>query len=156
MYFSSHVSFHGAPLVMPLVSCWKLDCGCLITCRIIRTTLLLSMEMFEPFPGYYFFNVLLMVLQALHVFWAGLILRMVYKFLKGKVRNKSMSFHNFSHLFLAGINARIYSGYKKVNAPLWNFRFSKYEDRNNNNINVRLCHIFNATSQEKEIQRKTK
>ncbi|XP_056149444.1 ceramide synthase 2-like [Lampris incognitus] len=49
--------------------------------RIIHATLVLSMEMFEPFAGYYFFNVLLMVLQALHIFWAGLILRMVYKFL---------------------------------------------------------------------------
>lgn len=44
------------------------------------------MEVFEPFAGYYLFNILLMVLQALHVFWAVLILRMVYKFLKGKVR----------------------------------------------------------------------
>lgn len=44
------------------------------------------MEAFEPFVGYYFFNILLIVLQALHVFWAVLILRMVYKFLKGKVR----------------------------------------------------------------------
>lgn len=43
------------------------------------------MESFKPFAGYYFFNILLMVLQALHVFWAGLILRMVYKFLGGKV-----------------------------------------------------------------------
>lgn len=49
------------------------------------------MEAFEPFPGYYFFNILLMVLQALHVFWAGLILRMVYKFLKGKVRSRLVS-----------------------------------------------------------------
>lgn len=57
-----------------------------ITYRIIHTTLVLSVEVFEPFLGYYFFNVLLMVLQALHIFWAGLILRMVYKFLKGKVR----------------------------------------------------------------------
>ncbi|CAB1314045.1 unnamed protein product [Coregonus sp. 'balchen'] len=34
----------------------------------------------EPFFGYYFFNALLLVLQALHIFWAWLILRMVYKF----------------------------------------------------------------------------
>ncbi|KAM6918479.1 ceramide synthase 2-like [Xenentodon cancila] len=60
-------------------------------CKIIRTTLLLSMEMFEPFPGYYFFNVLLMVLQVLHVFWAGLILRMVHKFLKGKLEKDERS-----------------------------------------------------------------
>lgn len=45
------------------------------------------MESFEPFAGYYFFNVMLMVLQALHIFWAWLILRMVYKFLKGNVRH---------------------------------------------------------------------
>ncbi|XP_015236364.1 PREDICTED: ceramide synthase 2-like [Cyprinodon variegatus] len=59
--------------------------------RIIRTTLLLSMEFFEPFVGYYFFNALLMVLQALHIFWAGLILRMVYKFFKGKLEKDERS-----------------------------------------------------------------
>ncbi|MED6284592.1 Ceramide synthase 2 [Characodon lateralis] len=59
--------------------------------RIIRTTLLLSMEVFEPFTGYYLFNVLLMVLQALHIFWAGLILRMVFKFLKGKLEKDERS-----------------------------------------------------------------
>lgn len=46
------------------------------------------METFEPFAGYYFFNAMLMVLQALHIFWAWLILRMVYKFLKGNVRHE--------------------------------------------------------------------
>ncbi|XP_035990813.1 ceramide synthase 2 isoform X2 [Fundulus heteroclitus] len=59
--------------------------------RIIHTTLLLSMEVFEPFAGYYFFNVLLMVLQALHVFWAGLIIRMVCKFFKGKLEKDERS-----------------------------------------------------------------
>ncbi|XP_072219110.1 ceramide synthase 2-like isoform X1 [Leuresthes tenuis] len=59
--------------------------------KIIRTTLILSMEVFEPFAGYYLFNILLMVLQALHVFWAGLILRMVYKFLKGKLEKDERS-----------------------------------------------------------------
>ncbi|XP_020500115.1 ceramide synthase 2-like [Labrus bergylta] len=59
--------------------------------KIIHTTLVLSMEVFEPFVGYYFFNVLLMVLQALHIFWAGLILRMVYKFLKGKLEKDERS-----------------------------------------------------------------
>uniref|UniRef100_A0A3B4UJN5 Ceramide synthase 4 n=1 Tax=Seriola dumerili TaxID=41447 RepID=A0A3B4UJN5_SERDU len=34
------------------------------------------LRVFEPFVGYYLFNTLLMVLQALHIFWAGLILRM--------------------------------------------------------------------------------
>ncbi|KAI1882844.1 hypothetical protein AGOR_G00239090 [Albula goreensis] len=49
--------------------------------KIIYTTLILSMEVFEPFFGYYFFNALLLVLQALHIFWAWLILRMVFKFI---------------------------------------------------------------------------
>ncbi|KAL2098152.1 hypothetical protein ACEWY4_007359 [Coilia grayii] len=49
--------------------------------KIIHTTLFLSMEVFQPFMGYYFFNALLLILQALHMFWAWLILRMVYKFL---------------------------------------------------------------------------
>ncbi|KTF90863.1 hypothetical protein cypCar_00039909 [Cyprinus carpio] len=49
--------------------------------KIIYTTLVLSMEVFEPFMGYYFFNALLLVLQALHIYWAYLILRMIYKFL---------------------------------------------------------------------------
>ncbi|XP_061775770.1 ceramide synthase 2-like isoform X2 [Nerophis ophidion] len=53
--------------------------------KIIHTTLVLSMESFQPFAGYYYFNALLMVLQGLHVFWAALILRMVHKFLKGKL-----------------------------------------------------------------------
>ncbi|XP_029381060.1 ceramide synthase 2-like [Echeneis naucrates] len=59
--------------------------------KIIHTTLVLSMEVFEPFAGYYFFNILLMVLQVLHIFWAGLILRMVYKFLKGKLEKDERS-----------------------------------------------------------------
>lgn len=59
--------------------------------KIIHTTLVLSMESFEPFAGYYFFNALLMVLQALHIFWAGLILRMVYKFLGGKLEKDERS-----------------------------------------------------------------
>ncbi|XP_048845039.1 ceramide synthase 2-like [Brienomyrus brachyistius] len=49
--------------------------------KIIHTTLILSMDQFQPFFGFYFFNGLLLVLQGLHIFWAWLILRMVYKFL---------------------------------------------------------------------------
>uniref|UniRef100_A0A8C7YZ98 Ceramide synthase 4b n=1 Tax=Oryzias sinensis TaxID=183150 RepID=A0A8C7YZ98_9TELE len=59
--------------------------------KLIRATLLLSMEVFEPFAGYYFFNILLLVLQVLHIFWAGLILRMVFKFLKGKLEKDERS-----------------------------------------------------------------
>ncbi|XP_066551871.1 ceramide synthase 4a [Amia ocellicauda] len=60
--------------------------------KVIHTTLFLSMEIFQPFFGYYFFNILLMVLQALHIFWAWLILRMVYKFIfLGKVERDERS-----------------------------------------------------------------
>lgn len=59
---------------------------CLLS-RVVHTTLVVSLEFFKPFFGYYFFNALLLVLQALHIFWAYLILRMVYKFMfMGKVR----------------------------------------------------------------------
>ncbi|XP_072295007.1 ceramide synthase 2-like [Eucyclogobius newberryi] len=54
--------------------------------RVVHTTLIVSMDFFEPFFGYYFFNALLLVLQALHIFWAYIILRMVFKFaFSGKV-----------------------------------------------------------------------
>ncbi|KAJ8371571.1 hypothetical protein AAFF_G00307190 [Aldrovandia affinis] len=60
--------------------------------KVIHTTLILSMEVFAPFFGYYFFNFLLLVLQALHIFWAWLILRMVYKFIfQGKVERDERS-----------------------------------------------------------------
>ncbi|TKS74623.1 Ceramide synthase 2 [Collichthys lucidus] len=60
--------------------------------RVLHTTLVLSLEFFKPFCGYYFFNALLLVLQALHIFWAYLILRMIYKFMfKGKVERDERS-----------------------------------------------------------------
>ncbi|XP_041648189.1 ceramide synthase 2-like [Cheilinus undulatus] len=60
--------------------------------RVIHTTLVVSLEFFQPFFGYYFFNALLLVLQALHIFWAYLILRMVYKFVfLGKVERDERS-----------------------------------------------------------------
>lgn len=61
-------------------------------CRVIYTTWVVSLEFFQPFFGYYFFNGLLLVLQLLHVFWAYLILRMVYKFVfLGKVERDERS-----------------------------------------------------------------
>lgn len=64
---------------------------CVCFHRVLYSTLLVSQEFFKPFGGYVFFNALLLVLQALHIFWAYLILRMVYKFVfMGKVRGVSM------------------------------------------------------------------
>ncbi|KAG8014063.1 Ceramide synthase 2 [Nibea albiflora] len=59
--------------------------------KIIHNTLTRSMEMFEPCFIYYLFNTLLMVLQALHIFWFGIILRMVYKLLEGKMNKDERS-----------------------------------------------------------------
>ncbi|KAL4658894.1 ceramide synthase 2-like isoform X2 [Arapaima gigas] len=60
--------------------------------KVLHTTLVLSMEFFTPFFGYYFFNVLLLILQTLHVFWAYLILRMICKFIfMGKVERDERS-----------------------------------------------------------------
>uniref|UniRef100_A0A9R1SH54 Ceramide synthase 3b n=2 Tax=Cyprinus carpio TaxID=7962 RepID=A0A9R1SH54_CYPCA len=59
---------------------------------LIHCTWVYPLDQFEPFFGYYFFNVMLVVLLLLHMFWASLILRMVKKFLFGKV-----SFHCSSY-----------------------------------------------------------
>uniref|UniRef100_A0A7N9AR88 Ceramide synthase 2a n=1 Tax=Mastacembelus armatus TaxID=205130 RepID=A0A7N9AR88_9TELE len=50
---------------------------------IIHTTWVYPLTLYRPFLGYYFFNGLMFVLQLLHIFWAGLIVRMVIKFLPG-------------------------------------------------------------------------
>ncbi|XP_053369805.1 ceramide synthase 4a isoform X1 [Clarias gariepinus] len=61
-------------------------------CRVLYSTFMESLDFFKPFPGYYLFNGLLLVLQALHIFWAYLILRMVYKFIfLGKVEKDERS-----------------------------------------------------------------
>uniref|UniRef100_A0A8C4YH68 TLC domain-containing protein n=1 Tax=Gopherus evgoodei TaxID=1825980 RepID=A0A8C4YH68_9SAUR len=52
-------------------------------CRVLYTSFYGSMEFYQPYFGYYLMNALLMVLQLLHVFWASLIIHMLYKFGKG-------------------------------------------------------------------------
>ncbi|CAL8348829.1 unnamed protein product, partial [Gadus morhua 'NCC'] len=60
--------------------------------RMIFSTMVESLDYFDPFPGYFFLNALLLVLQALHIFWAYLILRMVHKFVfQGKVEKDERS-----------------------------------------------------------------
>ncbi|TSK53726.1 Ceramide synthase 4 [Bagarius yarrelli] len=61
-------------------------------CRVLYSTFVESLDFFKPFPAYYLFNGLLLVLQALHMFWAYLILRMLYKFIfLGKVEKDERS-----------------------------------------------------------------
>ncbi|XP_052008834.1 ceramide synthase 2 isoform X1 [Xyrauchen texanus] len=58
---------------------------------LIHCTWVYPLDLFEPFFGYYFFNVMLVVLLFLHVFWASLILRMVKKFLFGNLKGDERS-----------------------------------------------------------------
>lgn len=53
--------------------------------RLIHCTWVYPLDEFSPFFGYYFFNVMLLVLQILHLYWAALISRMVYKLIFSKV-----------------------------------------------------------------------
>ncbi|KAK7930484.1 hypothetical protein WMY93_006879 [Mugilogobius chulae] len=58
---------------------------------LIHCTWVYPPQHYPPFFGYYFFNAMLLVLQALHVFWAYLILRMVHKFVFGKLTKDERS-----------------------------------------------------------------
>ncbi|KFO87561.1 Ceramide synthase 4, partial [Buceros rhinoceros silvestris] len=57
---------------------------------VLYNTYYYSMEIFQPFFGYYFVNVLLIILQLLHVFWSCLIIRMVCKFILQGTMEKDM------------------------------------------------------------------
>ncbi|XP_056401673.1 ceramide synthase 2 [Hyla sarda] len=58
---------------------------------ILHCTWVYPLEIYPPFFGYYFFNVMLWVLQCLHIFWAYLILGMAHKFLTGKLEQDDRS-----------------------------------------------------------------
>ncbi|XP_075759266.1 ceramide synthase 4 isoform X2 [Pelodiscus sinensis] len=49
--------------------------------KVLYNTYYYSMELYQPFFGYYFMNGLLLVLQLLHVFWSCLIGHMIYRFI---------------------------------------------------------------------------
>lgn len=53
--------------------------------RLIHCTWVYPVLHYPAFFGYYFFNMMLLVLQCLHIFWAYLILCMVRKFITGSV-----------------------------------------------------------------------
>ncbi|XP_013916760.1 PREDICTED: ceramide synthase 4-like, partial [Thamnophis sirtalis] len=63
-------------------------------CKIIYNTYYYSMEIYQPFFGYYFLNGLLMALQLLHAFWSYLIIRMVYRFLLCGTMEKDLRSHS--------------------------------------------------------------
>ncbi|XP_040018418.2 ceramide synthase 2 [Gasterosteus aculeatus] len=58
---------------------------------LIHCSWVYPMEEFAPFFGYYFFNVMLLVLQMLHLYWAVLISRMAYKCIFSKLEGDERS-----------------------------------------------------------------
>uniref|UniRef100_A0A3Q3F817 Ceramide synthase 3b n=1 Tax=Labrus bergylta TaxID=56723 RepID=A0A3Q3F817_9LABR len=58
---------------------------------LIHCTWVYPVELFAPFFGYYFFNVMLCVLQILHFYWAVLISRMFYKCIFSKLEGDDRS-----------------------------------------------------------------
>ncbi|XP_005999359.1 ceramide synthase 5 isoform X2 [Latimeria chalumnae] len=59
---------------------------------ILKTTLFESWEIIGPYPSWWLFNGLLLVLQVLHIIWSCLILRVAYKaMVKGKVSKDDRS-----------------------------------------------------------------
>lgn len=59
---------------------------------ILNTTLFESWEIIGPYPSWWVFNVLLLLLQVLHAIWSYLILRIAYKaVVKGKVSKDDRS-----------------------------------------------------------------
>ena len=66
------------------VFCENMSCAHILS-RLIHCTLVYPLEDYPPFFGYYFFNVMLSVLLILHIYWAFLISRMLYKFIFSKV-----------------------------------------------------------------------
>ncbi|XP_026221549.1 ceramide synthase 3b isoform X2 [Anabas testudineus] len=86
---------------------------------LIHCTWVYPLEQFAPFFGYYFFNVMLLVLQILHLYWALLISQMVYKLICGKLKGDDRSdeeedesdspeerSHKLSHMKDAGTRGR--------------------------------------------------
>jgi hypothetical protein len=59
---------------------------------ILPAMLFITVEITGPFPSYYYFATLLVILQILHIYWGALIVNMVYKFtVYGKVDRDTRS-----------------------------------------------------------------
>lgn len=67
--------------------------------RILNTTLFESWEIVGPYPSWWVFNGLLVLLQGLHMFWSYLIVKIACKAIsKGKVREVSL--HTLTSLII--------------------------------------------------------
>lgn len=80
--------------------------SCLIS-RILNTTMFESWEIIGPYPSWWLFNSLLLIVQVLHIIWSYYIIRIAYKAMaRGKVcmtnfitRKMSMAFIFFTMSF---------------------------------------------------------
>ncbi|KAB1270651.1 Ceramide synthase 5 [Camelus dromedarius] len=77
---------------------------------ILNTTLFESWEMIGPYPSWWFFNGLLLILQVLHVIWSYLIVRIAFKALirgkvtyPGRIRPRLCTLHSFLTSFLFSV-----------------------------------------------------
>lgn len=68
----------------------------ILSFRVLNTTLFESWEIIGPYPSWWVFNSLLLLLQALHVFWFYLIVRLLCRAVsRGKVSAQHSRFtHN--------------------------------------------------------------
>uniref|UniRef100_A0A8C6M7W7 Ceramide synthase 5 n=1 Tax=Nothobranchius furzeri TaxID=105023 RepID=A0A8C6M7W7_NOTFU len=70
---------------------------------VLNSTMFESWAIVGPFPSWWLFNILLLVLQVLHIFWSYLIFRIALKaLLRGKVRPIYLSNHNRILVFCFG------------------------------------------------------
>lgn len=64
---------------------WMQTSSCLIS-RILNTTMFESWEIIGPYPSWWLFNGLLLIIQVLHIIWSYFIIRIAYKAVaRGKV-----------------------------------------------------------------------
>ena len=86
--------------------------------RVISTTLIESQDYLSMFPAFYLFNMLLCILQVLHIFWSYLILRMVYSYVfSAKVGWPTNVRQTNVYLYAHALNV--------IRCSLWNFFYIK-------------------------------
>ncbi|XP_074933771.1 ceramide synthase 4-like [Phalacrocorax aristotelis] len=90
-FFTGLAVLHDKPWFWDHRECWTgYPQQFPLSCRVLYNTYYYSMEIFQPFFGYYFMNALLITLQLLHVFWSCLIIHIVYKFILQGTMEKDM------------------------------------------------------------------
>ena len=91
-FFFNFQIFCARSCVFFNVTDWSADSHVVFCCfssfchRVLKSSMMESLELIGPFTSHYIFNGLLIVLQVLHIIWFYMILRMVHEFIvKGQV-----------------------------------------------------------------------